>query len=299
MNTTNTAVQPVRDVRPLPLARKSRGRLPLRAAAGYTMLILLSIVFIVPLVWSVSTSLQTKEQIYDAEMHWIPQPMQWSNYARAMTAIPFFTYLKNSVIVTVMSIVGVALSSSLVAYAFGCLQWPGRDSLFVVLLATMMLPPQVTLIPLFILFCQLGWVDTLNPLIVPGFLGGGAFFIFLLRQFFLTLPKDLFEAARIDGCTSFGIWWRIALPLSRPALMTVVIFTLNGAWNDFLGPLIYLNSEHKKTLALGLQAFTGQTGAEQSELMAISVMMILPLLIVFFLGQRYFVEGIALTGLKG
>ncbi len=266
---------------------------------GYFLLISLSIVFLIPLAWSVSTSLQTQEQVYDAEMHWIPKPVQWSNYAKAVTAIPFFTYLRNSVIVTVLSIVGVVLSSSLAAYSFGCLNWPGRDALFVVLLATMMLPPQVTLIPLFILFCELGWVDTLKPLVVPTFLGGGAFFIFLLRQFFKTLPKDLFEAARIDGCTSFGIWWRIALPLSRPALMTVIIFTLNGTWNDFLGPLIYLNSEETKTLALGLQAFTGQTGAAQSELMAVSVLMILPLLVVFFLGQRYFVEGIALTGLKG
>lgn len=280
------------------VAVRDRRRFPFHAVAAYALLVGLSVLFLAPLVWSLSTSLQTKEQVYDAEMHWIPNPVAWSNYTHAMTAIPFFTYLKNSVLVTVFSIVGVALSSSLVAYAFACLRWPGRDALFILLLATMMLPPQVTLIPLFILFCQLGWVDTLKPLIVPGFLGG-AFFIFLLRQFFLTLPKDLFEAARIDGCTSFGIWWRIAVPLSRPALMTVVIFTLNGAWNDFLGPLIYLSSEEKKTLALGLQAFTGQTGAEQSELMAISVLMILPLLIVFFLGQKYFVEGIALTGMKG
>lgn len=269
------------------------------ALTCYGLLIVLSVVFLVPLAWSLSTSLKSATQIYSPEMHWIPDPIQWDNYAKAVTAIPFFTYLKNSVVVTALSIVGVALSSSLVAYAFGCLTWPGRDLLFILLLSSMMLPPQVTMIPVFILFCKLGWVDTLKPLIVPSFLGGGAFFIFLLRQFFKTLPNDLFDAARIDGCSSFGIYWRIALPLSRPALATVVIFTLNGVWNDFLGPLIYLNSEEKKTLALGLQAFTGQTGAEWSQLMAVSIIMILPVLIVFFLGQRYFVEGITLTGMKG
>jgi multiple sugar transport system permease protein len=193
----------------------------------------------------------------------------------------------------------VSISASLTAFAFGCIEWPGRDKLFVLLLATMMLPPQVIMIPQFILFCELGWIDSLKPLTVPAFFGGGAFAIFLLRQFFLTLPKSLLEAARIDGCSSFGIYWRVSLPLSKPAMLTVSIFALNGAWNDFLGPLIYLNSDANKTLALGLQAFTAQTGAQWNLLMAVSILMILPLLVVFFLGQRYFVEGITLTGLKG
>lgn len=270
-----------------------------RAVVGYTLLIVLSAVFLTPFAWTVSTSLKSDAQVYSLEVTWIPSPVMWSNYVEAVTAIPFFTYLRNSVMVTALCILGTVLSSTLVAYAFGCLEWPGRDALFVLLLAGMMLPPQVTMIPVFILFCRLGWVDTFAPLVVPAFLGGGAFFVFLLRQFFKTLPKDLFDAARIDGCSAFGMYWRIALPLSRPAVMTVVIFTLNMAWNDFLGPLVYLNSDSKKTLALGLQAFSSETGAEQAELMAISVLMVLPLLIVFFLGQRYFVEGITLTGMKG
>lgn len=270
-----------------------------RAVVGYTLLIVLSAVFLTPFAWTVSTSLKSDAQVYSLEVTWIPSPVMWSNYVEAVTAIPFFTYLRNSVTVTALCILGTVLSSTLVAYAFGCLEWPGRDALFVLLLAGMMLPPQVTMIPVFILFCRLGWVDTFAPLVVPAFLGGGAFFVFLLRQFFKTLPKDLFDAARIDGCSAFGMYWRIALPLSRPAVMTVVIFTLNMAWNDFLGPLVYLNSDSKKTLALGLQAFSSETGAEQAELMAISVLMVLPLLIVFFLGQRYFVEGITLTGMKG
>lgn len=281
-------------------ATEARERVSLtRAVVGYTLLIVLSAVFLTPFAWTVSTSLKSDAQVYSLDVTWIPSPVMWSNYAEAITAIPFFTYLRNSVIVTALCIVGTVFSSTLVAYAFGCLEWPGRDALFVLLLAGMMLPPQVTMIPVFILFCRLGWVDTFAPLVVPAFLGGGAFFVFLLRQFFKTLPKDLFDAARIDGCSAFGMYWRIALPLSRPAVMTVVIFTLNMAWNDFLGPLVYLNSDSKKTLALGLQAFSSETGAEQAELMAISVLMVLPLLIVFFLGQRYFVEGITLTGMKG
>ncbi len=281
-------------------ATEARERVSLtRAVVGYTLLIVLSAVFLTPFAWTVSTSLKSDAQVYSLDVTWIPSPVMWSNYAEAITAIPFFTYLRNSVTVTALCIVGTVFSSTLVAYAFGCLEWPGRDALFVLLLAGMMLPPQVTMIPVFILFCRLGWVDTFAPLVVPAFLGGGAFFVFLLRQFFKTLPKDLFDAARIDGCSAFGMYWRIALPLSRPAVMTVVIFTLNMTWNDFLGPLVYLNSDSKKTLALGLQAFSSETGAEQAELMAISVLMVLPLLIVFFLGQRYFVEGITLTGMKG
>jgi len=264
----------------------------------YLLLIVGSLLFLTPMLWCVSTSLKSDEQIFTDSMIWIPHPIQWSNYTDAIKTIPFLTYLKNSVLITVLTIVGVVFSSSLVAYGFGCLQWPGRDVLFVILLATMMLPPQVTMIPIFILFCHLGWIDTFKPLIVPSFLAANAFFVFLLRQFFKTLPADLFDAARIDGCSPMGIYWRIVLPLSRPALITVVIFTLNLTWNDFLGPLIYLTSENKKTLALGLQSFTSQYGSEWSYLMAISTIMVVPILVIFFFGQRYFVSGITLTGLK-
>ncbi len=271
----------------------------LRLLVCYLLLVWFSVLFLIPFFWSLSTSLTSKEQLYASTRPWIPDPIRWQNYTEAIAAIPFFTYLKNSVLVTLLSIVGVLLSSSLVAFGFGCLEWHGRDVLFVILLATMMLPAHVMIIPVFILFCHLGWVNTFKPLVVPAFLGGGAFFVFLLRQFFRTIPKDLFEAARLDGCSAFGIYWRIVLPLSQPALATVAIFTLNGTWNDFFGPLIYLNSEDMKTLALGLQSFSGQTGSEWSQLMAISLLMIVPVLAAFFVGQRYFVEGITLTGMKG
>lgn len=269
-----------------------------RAVLCYLLLLGGSVLFLTPLLWSASTSLKTDDQIFTEDMKWIPDPVAWGNYAKAITTIPFFTYLKNSVTITLLAILGTVISSTLVAYAFGCLDWPGRDTLFIVLLATMMLPPQVTMIPIFVLFCKLGWIDTYKPLIVPCFVGGNAFFIFLLRQFFKTLPKDLFDAARMDGCSTLGIYWRIVLPLSGPAVTTVVIFTLNMAWNDFLGPLIYLNSEEKKTLALGLQSFTTQFSTEWSQLMAVSTIMVIPILIVFFVGQRYFIQGITLTGLK-
>jgi multiple sugar transport system permease protein len=272
---------------------------PMRAIICYTLLIGIGAMLMVPLLWSVTTSLKSDDQIYHDPLSWMPNPIQWSNYYDAITTIPFFRYLMNTTIITLMCIIGTVISCTMVAFAFGCLKWPGRDILFVVMLATMMLPPQVVMIPQFVLFAKLGWLDSFKPLIVPAFVGGNAFFIFLLRQFYRTLPKDLFDSARIDGCSSFGIYWRIVLPLTRPAMMTVVIFTLNLTWNDFLLPLIYLTSDDKKTLALGLQSFQGQYGVEYSQLMALSTIMILPVVIVFFLGQRYFIEGITLTGIKG
>ncbi len=265
----------------------------------YALLIGASALFLIPLLWTLSVSLTPKGQVILGTFNWIPDPIAWENYYLAVTNMPFMLYLYNTLVITVLSIIGVVFSCTAVAYAFGCLQWPGRDTLFVVMLATMMIPPQVLMIPVFILFCRLGWYDSFKPLIVPAFIGGNAFFIFLLRQFYKTLPTALFDSARIDGCSVFGIYWRIVLPLTKSALAAVVIFTLNGVWNDFLGPLIYINSEAKKTLALGVQAFSAQSGAEASEMMAVSTLMILPLLLVFFLGQRYFIEGITLTGLKG
>lgn len=265
----------------------------------YALLAGASFVFLVPLVWTVSVSLTGADQMFSTVFRWVPEPVVWSNYQRAVTHIPFFLYLRNTLALTAGNVAGIIVSSTLVAYAFACLKWPGRDVLFMVMMATMMIPPQVLMIPVFVIFCRLGWYDSFKPLIVPAFIGGNAFFIFLLRQFYRTIPTALFEAARIDGCSVFGIYWRIVLPLTKPALATVSIFTLNNVWNDFMGPLIYLNSETKKTLALGLQSFSATSGAEANELMAISTLMILPLLVVFFLGQRYFIEGITLTGLKG
>ena len=198
-----------------------------------------------------------------------------------------------------MTIIGTLLSSSLVAYAFACLKWPGRNGVFIFVLATMMLPMQVTMIPLFVLFKNFGWLNTFKPLIVPAFFGGGAFNIFLLRQFFLTIPGELFDAARIDGCSEWRIYWNIVLPLAKPALATVAILTFMMTWNDFFGPLIYLSDKLKGTLALGLAMFVGQHQTEWGMLMAASVMMMIPMIVLFFLFQKYFIKGFMMSGIKG
>ncbi|MCB0271140.1 MAG: carbohydrate ABC transporter permease, partial [Calditrichaeota bacterium] len=208
--------------------------------------------------WVVSTSLKGNEQIFAIPPEFIPSSPHWENYAEVFRRMPFLTYFLNSTFITVVAIIGTVLSSSLVAYAFACLRWPGRDLLFYFVLTTMMLPMQVTMIPVFVMFKDLGWLNTFKPLTVPAFLGGGAFNIFLLRQFFLTIPNSLFDAARIDGCSEFRIYWNIVLPLAKPALATVAILTFLFSWNDFLGPLIYLSDQMKGTLALGLAMFTGQ-----------------------------------------
>ncbi len=265
----------------------------------YLLLVGAAIVLILPFLWIISTSLKGSESIFAVPPQWIPKDLHWDNYAKVFTKMPFFIYLKNSVFISVLTIFGTLLSSSLVAYAFACLKWPGRDWLFVFVLATMMLPAQVTMIPVFVLYKQFGWLNTFKPLIVPAFFGGGAFNIFLLRQFFLTIPKELFEAARLDGCSEFKIYWKIALPLAKPALATVAILTYMSTWNDFLGPLIYLSDKLKGTLALGLAMFVGQYQTEWGVLMAASVLVMLPVIVLFFLFQKYFIRGFMMSGIKG
>ncbi|HZO89479.1 MAG TPA: carbohydrate ABC transporter permease [Chthonomonadaceae bacterium] len=221
------------------------------------------------------------------------------NYRAAWTAAPFTQFLMNTLIITGLGILGQVLSASLVAFGFARLRWPGRNLLFLVVLATMMLPGEVTMIPTYLIFRRLGWIDTFLPLIVPSFLGGGAFSIFLFRQFFMTLPRELDEAARVDGCSSFAIYWHILMPLCKPILATLAVFSFVANWNDFLTPLIYLNSADKFTLAVGLRFFQGVYNTEMQLLMAASTLVLLPVLLVFFLGQRYFVKSIVLTGIKG
>jgi len=228
---------------------------------------------------------------------------KWENYWDALRFLPPETnyglvFLWNTLFLSILSIIGTVLSSSLVAFAFSRLRWPGRDIWFVVLLATMMVPGAVTMLPVFIIFRSLGWVDTLRPLWVPAFFGS-AFNIFLLRQFFMTIPMDLEDAAKIDGCSYFGIYWRIMLPLIKPALAAVTIWTFMGAWNNFMGPLIYISSPEKMPLAYALQLFQSQHGGEPGMLMAAATMVMLPVLVLFFFTQRYFIEGVTLTGIKG
>jgi multiple sugar transport system permease protein len=223
---------------------------------------------------------------------------QWHNYPEALSSFPFWQYLMNTLFVCLMTMTGTVLSAALPAYGFSRLRWPGRDPLFFVLIMTIMLPAQVTMLPVFLIFRWLGWTGTFLPLIVPPFLGS-AFSIFLLRQFFMGIPQELSDAARIDGCSELGILGRVIVPMAKPAIATVALFAFTYAWMDFLNPLIYLHDERHYTLAIGLQAFLGRHGGEWSLLMAAATVITLPMLVIFFFAQRTFIQGIALTGLKG
>jgi len=270
-----------------------------KTALTYLVLIGLSCVFLIPFFWMLSTSLTEASKVIVRDRSWIPHPMVWHNYKEALTVLPFHLFLKNTLIITICCIIGQTLSASLVAFGFSRMRFPGRNVLFILVLSTMMLPAQVTQIPTFVIFTHLRWIDTLKPLIVPAFFGGGAFFIFLLRQFFMTIPSELEDAAKIDGCSPLGVYWNVALPLSKPALATVAIFSFMGHWNDFMGPLIYIQSMENKTLALGLNSFKSLHGTEYHLLMAASIAVLLPVLAIFFSAQKYFVQGIVLSGIKG
>jgi multiple sugar transport system permease protein len=265
----------------------------------YCLLVAVSAILLLPFVWMLSASLKGSEEIFAVPPTWIPEKVHWGNYAEVFERMPFMLYLRNTAFITLLTIFGTVLSSSLVAYSFACLRWPGRDKVFLFVIATMMIPLHVIMIPLFVIFKELHWLNTYKPLIVPAFLGGGAFNIFLLRQFFLSIPKDLFDAARIDGCSELRIYWNIAIPLARPALVTVAVLTFMFVWNDFLGPLIYLSDPTKNTLALGLAMFVGQHGTEWATLMAASMLMMIPMVLIFFFFQRYFIRGFVMSGMKG
>ncbi|AEE97713.1 carbohydrate ABC transporter permease [Mahella australiensis] len=264
----------------------------------YIVLTALGFLFLFPFLWMVTTSIKADAEIFTWPPTLIPHSFNWRNYPEALTFIPFFTYLKNTLIYCFMTVIGVVFSCTLSAYGFSRINWPERDKVFMLVLATMMLPSQVTMIPLFVIFKRLGWTGTLLPLIVPSFFGS-AFYIFLLRQFFMTIPFELSDAARIDGCSEFRIFWQITVPLARPAIATVALFQFLGAWNDFMGPLIYLNDQTKYTISVGLQQFVGQYGTKWGLLTAASTVATLPVIILFFFTQKTFIQGIAMTGIKG
>lgn len=272
----------------------------LRRGMSYTLILAGAVVVLLPLAWMISTSLKTLGDTYAFPPHWIPAPPLWHNYVAAMTQFAFPLYAWNSTIVCGLVIIGTLLSSSLAAYGFARLRAPGRNLIFYVILATIMLPGTVTLIPLYTMFVNLGWLNTFKPLIVPAFFGN-AFYIFLLRQFFLSIPRELEEAARIDGASYFGIYRRIILPLARPALIAVAIFSFNDTWNDYFTPLIYLTDPSKYTVAVGLTYFQGdaRTATQINQLMAASFVALIPLLVIFFFAQRLFIKGIVFTGIKG
>lgn len=264
----------------------------------YVILILFSLAFIVPFLWLISGSLKSSSELFADPPIWIPEVLNWSNYKEAFSAFPFFLYLKNTLIIVFFTCIGAVLSNSMIAYGFSRIDWKYRDGIFIIVLATLMLPFQVIMIPLFLLFKEIGWIGTYYPLIVPHFFGN-AFFIFLLRQFFKGIPKELSEAARIDGANEFIVFWKVILPLSKPILATVVIFQFIEAWRDFLGPLIFLSDNSHYTLSLGVQQIMSQNDPRWGLLMAIGVAMTLPIIIIFFFLQRYFIEGITFTGSKG
>jgi multiple sugar transport system permease protein len=265
----------------------------------YILMIVLSVIFLIPLVWIISTSLKTQGQVFAYPPVWIPKPIMWSNYAEALNRAPLLRWLANTAIITAFAITGNVLTSSMVAFGFARLRFPGRDALFILLLSTMMLPQIVTLIPRFILFKSLGWLDTFLPMIVPPFFGGGPFNIFLVRQFYRTIPQDFDDAARIDGASNWQIWLLLLLPLSKPVLTAIAIFSFVFHWNDFLNPLIFLFSEDMKTLSLGLRAFINPSDASWHISMAASMFLVVPIMVLFFIGQRYFIRGVVMTGLKG
>lgn len=263
-------------------------------------LALLALVFTLPFVGMVATSLKEEKQIQGfsgfLDVLW-PDPVRWANYAEVFQMVPFARYIGNTALVTLLSVIGTAVSCSCAAYAFSRLRWPGRDVFFGILIATMMLPAQVTLVPTFLIFSWLGWVNTFRPLWVPTFFGV-AFYIFLLRQFFLTIPRDLEEAAEIDGCGHARTFATVLLPLLKPALLAVMVFQFLASWNDFVGPLVYLNRADLLTLSVGLQAFRSLHGTQWGLMLAAATVMTVPVIVLFFAAQKYFIEGITLTGMK-
>ncbi len=267
----------------------------------YGVLVFFAVIFLLPLIWMVGTSVKTNDEAYTWPPIIVPSVWRWLNYTEAWNFqnTQFTQWTINTIFITFWVMVGVLLSSTLVAYGFARIKFPGRNFWFIFTIATIMLPPQVTMIPLYIFFYKIGWLDTFNPLIVPAWFGGGALNIFLLRQFFMSIPTELEDAAYIDGASRFQILWRIFLPLSVPAVLTVAIFTFQGVWNDFYGPLIYLRSSENFTLALGINFFRGLYGDTQIQyMMAVAFLMTIPMIIVFFIAQRYFIRGITLTGVN-
>lgn len=275
-----------------------KGRKKVLKVITYIMLIIGSVITILPFLWLVRSALMERSQIFIFPPQWIPNPFKWSNFTEALSAAPFLRYFLNTMVIVIPVMAGTLLTSAMAAFSFSRLKWRGKKVMFYLLLSTMMLPYAVTLIPTFILWEHLGFVNTPVPLIVPAWFGGGAFNIFLLRQFFMTLPKELDEAALIDGANYWQIFFKIILPLSKPALAVVAIFTFMATWNDFLAPLIYLNDSDKYTLALGLAQFKGTFTSQWNYLMAASTVITIPIIIIFFLCQKYFVQGITLTGMK-
>ncbi len=264
----------------------------------HVVLLVGSAFFVMPLVFMVSTSLKATRQIALFPPELIPNPFIWANYSDVFIYAPMHRYFFNTLFIIIPTIFGAAVTSALAAYAFARLQAPGKNIIFMILLSTMMLPGVVTMIPTYIIFAKLQWVGTFKPLIIPVLLGN-AFYIFLMRQFFTTIPRELEDAALVDGCSRWRIFWTIIIPLAKPIMATVTVFAFMGGWNDYMGPLIYLQDKTQYTMSLGLQVFVLNHSTEWGLLMAASTMMVAPIIILFFFAQKQFVQGITLTGMKG
>jgi multiple sugar transport system permease protein len=269
--------------------------------------ILLALIFFFPLYWALAGALKAPNELNLVPPLWYPPDPQWRNFVEVGQVIPFYTFVKNTAIITLLGTFGGVFSASIVGYGFANFRFRGRNILFTILLSTMMLPNEVTLIPTYLIFNHLGWINTIKPLTVPHYLGGGAFSIFLYRQFYSSIPRDLSDAAKIDGCGSFRYYWNILVPLSTPVIITICILYFQHLWNDLMGPLIYLVSESKFTVSLGLLFLRSTFGGADARrgkptehlLMAGSVIAMLPSLLVFFMLQRYFIRGVIMTGIKG
>ncbi|WHZ33191.1 carbohydrate ABC transporter permease [Desemzia incerta] len=261
----------------------------------YLLLIGVSIVLLAPLFWMVFTSLKPMEEVVKLPPSFFPETLQWSNYTETIESFPFFKYAGNTLFITFFVVLGNVVSNSFIAYGFAKIEFPGKNLLFSLVLATMMIPSFVTMIPQYVLFTKIGWVGTYLPLIVPSFFGS-AFNIFLMRQFYLSINDELIEAAQIDGANHLFIWSRLMVPLTKPALITIGITSFNGAWNDFLGPLLYIHDEDMYTLQIGLQTFQSQSSTQWNYLMAGATLVMIPTVLLFFFAQKYFIQGMDLTG---
>jgi multiple sugar transport system permease protein len=291
-------IQPISKIRQTPATKQFRSQKKtdrMKKIISYVLLTVVGLLLITPLLWMVFTSVKPMEEIVRFPPTFFPETFHLDNYLQAIQAFPFWQYVKNTLFITVLVVIGNVLSNSFIAYGFAKLSFPGKRLMFALVLSTMMVPGFVTMIPQYVLFSKIGWVGTYLPLIVPAFFGN-AFNIFLMRQFYLSINDELIEAAEIDGANHLYIWSHLMLPLTKPALITIAINSFNGAWNDFLGPLLYIQDQEKYTLQIGLQVFQNQSTTQWNYLMAGATLVLLPTILLFFFAQRYFIEGMDLTG---
>jgi ABC-type glycerol-3-phosphate transport system permease component len=296
MTTVNQTLQQSAEV----AARENRPRFMLGRIFTWLVLVAGACVMVLPFLWMISSSLKAEQAVFQYPPRVIPDPVMWGNYIEALVYKPFGIYVRNTIFLVAVNMFGVLLAASFCAYGFARIQFPGRDVWFIIVLATMMMPYYVLMVPLFVMFTRLGWIDTYLPLTIPHFFGGGGFNIFLMRQFFRSIPAELTDAARIDGCNEFQIYWSIMMPLAKPALVSIAILIFLSTWNDFVGPLLYLKTPDLYTVSLGLAGFRGVMRSRWDLLMAAATAMTVPVVALFFAAQRYFFEsgGITLTGLK-